>query len=75
LFLQEKFDCIASAQLDARTMEIMAESVVDTTFEAGKAVFKQGDKVEPCLYMVQEGSIMLSTDDSKFKQEVKMSLL
>jgi len=66
----EKFDCIASAELDAKTMEIMAESVVDVTFEAGKAIFKQGDKVEPCLYMVREGSVILSTDDGKFKQEV-----
>ena len=51
-------------------METMAGTVLDQTFEAGSSVFRQGDNVEPCLYMVREGSVILSTNDGTFNQEV-----
>jgi hypothetical protein len=51
-------------------MEILADSIVDKTFLGGNKILKQGTEVDPCLYLVREGAVTLSTSDGKFSQKV-----
>jgi protein kinase A len=51
-------------------MTAMAEQIVDKPFDAGVQVLKQGDEVEPCLFFVREGAVILSTNDGKLNQRI-----
>ncbi len=66
----DNFHCIKSINLDPTTLFTLAETIDDKTFDACSSVMKQGSQVEPCLYLIREGSVTLSSDDGTFVKEV-----
>lgn len=66
----DNFRCIKSVKLDRATLETLAETVDDKTFDGGSNIMTQGAQVEPCLYLVREGTVVLSSDDGSFVREV-----
>jgi len=66
----DNFQCIKSVNLDPKTLSALVESVDDKTFQPGFTLMEQGSQVEPCLYLVREGSVTLFSDDGAFVREV-----
>jgi CRP-like cAMP-binding protein len=66
----DNFQCIKSINLDPKTLSVLAESVDDKTFAPGSIIMKQGAQIEPCLYLIREGTVTLSSDDGAFVREV-----
>ncbi|KAL3942035.1 MAG: hypothetical protein SGBAC_003696 [Bacillariaceae sp.] len=66
----EGFQCIKSVNLDPAMMHEIAQNIEDNTFEAGKQILEEGADTEPCLYLVREGFVTLSTSNGDFKQKV-----
>ena len=66
----DNFQCIKSVNLDSKTLQTLAETVDDKCFDGGTSIMKQGAQVEPCLYLVREGSVTLSSDDGAFVREI-----
>jgi CRP-like cAMP-binding protein len=66
----DNFQCIKSINLDPKTLSALAESVDDKTFQPGSIIMKQGSQVEPCLFLIREGYVTLSSDDGTFVREV-----
>lgn len=66
----DAFQCIKSVKLDSDTLDTLAESVNDKAFKDGERIMKQGEQVEPCLYLVREGQVTLSSDDGSFSRDV-----
>jgi hypothetical protein len=52
-------------------LEELASRIEDETFESGTSLLQQGKQTKPALYLVREGTVTLTTDDGKFKQEIK----
>jgi CRP-like cAMP-binding protein len=65
------FHCIKSANLKLATLDLLAAMIEDRIHAPGTLVMKQGEQVEPCLYLVRQGQLTLSTDDGKFSHIVK----
>ena len=65
----DNFQCIKSVNLDPSTLSALVESVDDKTFGPGSIIMLQGSQVEPCLYLIREGTVTLSSDDG-FVREV-----
>jgi CRP-like cAMP-binding protein len=65
------FHCIKSANLKPATLDLLAGMIEDRIHAPGTLVMKQGEQVEPCLYLVRQGQLTLSTDDGKFSHIVK----
>ena len=68
---QGGFQCIKKVNLDQDSLEQLANKIEDEKFESGKQLLEQGTQTKPALYLVREGSVTLSTDDGRFKQEIK----
>eukprot|EP00980_Cylindrotheca_fusiformis_P012668 scaffold3103_cov136-Cylindrotheca_fusiformis.AAC.6 len=66
----EGFQCIKSVNLDPEIMEEIAQNIEDKKFEEGKQILEEGADTEPCLYLVREGFVTLSTNNGEFKQKV-----
>lgn len=66
----DNFQCIKSVNLDPQTLATLAESVDDKIFQPHSVIMKQGAQVEPCLYIIREGTVTLSSDDRSFVREV-----
>mmetsp|Transcript_26522 Transcript_26522/g.64638 ORF Transcript_26522/g.64638 Transcript_26522/m.64638 type:complete len:1323 (+) Transcript_26522:248-4216(+) len=66
----EGFQCIKSVNLDPAMMHEIAENIEDKSFEEGKQILEEGADTEPCLYLVREGFVILSTVKGDFKQKV-----
>ena len=65
------FHCIKSANLKPATLDLLAAMIEDRIHAPGTLVMKQNEQVEPCLYLVRQGQLTLSTDDGKFSHIVK----
>lgn len=63
--------CIKSANLKPATLDLLAAMIEDRIHAPGTLVMKQNEQVEPCLYLVRQGQLTLSTDDGKFSHIVK----
>jgi len=66
----EGFQCIKSVNLNPAIMDQIAQNIEDKTFEGGKQILEEGADTEPCLYLVREGFVILSTNKGEFKQKV-----
>ncbi|CAJ1965693.1 unnamed protein product [Cylindrotheca closterium] len=66
----EGFQCIKSVNLDPAMMHNIAENIEDETFDKGMQILEEGADTEPCLYLVREGFVVLSTSKGDFKQKV-----
>lgn len=51
-------------------MDEIAQNIEDKEFEEGKQILEEGADTEPCLYLVREGFVTLSTNNGEFKQKV-----
>ncbi|KAG7371650.1 protein kinase domain containing protein [Nitzschia inconspicua] len=65
------FHCIKSANLKPATLDLLAAMIEDRILAPGTLFMKQGEQVEPCLYLVRQGQLTLSTDDGSFSHIVK----
>jgi CRP-like cAMP-binding protein len=70
VILQEGFQCIKSVNLDPEAMDEIAQNIEDKVFKGGKQILQEGTDTEPCLYLVREGFVTLSTKSGEFKQKV-----
>lgn len=51
-------------------MDEIAQNIEDKQFEAGNQILTEGSETEPCLYLVRQGYVTLSTNNGQFKQKV-----
>lgn len=51
-------------------MDEITKNIEDKKFEEGKQILEEGADTEPCLYLVREGFVTLSTNNGEFKQKV-----
>jgi CRP-like cAMP-binding protein len=66
-----QFQCIRSANMKPATLDILAGMIEDRIHAPGTLVMEQEEMVEPCLYLVRQGQLTLSTNDGKFSHIVK----
>lgn len=64
------FECVKKANLDAVTMDTLAETVKDKIFPCGTTIMEQDEQVEPCLYLIREGNVALTSKDGTFHNDV-----
>jgi hypothetical protein len=65
------FRCIKEANLSEDILDTLAGMIEDHNNPVESFMMKQKEMVEPCLYLVRQGQLTLSTDDGRFSHVVK----
>jgi hypothetical protein len=70
--LQNSVKVIQDTKLDPRTLESLADLLVDHHFKAGSNILQQGQSTPAALYFVRKGEINVTTKDGSINDTIKV---